>query len=138
MPPLQRTQISVWSNAMRTDSVSPSETKQNRHGYCVKGQRLRITKLFTDAISVSLIAACNQDGFLPHVCSIVDFCDDSNGFVSWVRDYLCPVLGNYTSGEKISVVLGDNVSQHWDARVEKLIRGSSSVLINLPRYSPKW
>eukprot|EP00961_Rhodomonas_salina_P037518 504235-Rhodomonas_salina.1 len=87
-----------------------------RRGYGVKGQRLRITELFTDTISVSLIAACNQDGFLPHECSIVDFGVDSDGFVSWVRDYLCPVLGNYARGEKNSVVLGDNVSQHWDAR----------------------
>ena len=109
-----------------------------RRGYGVKGQRLRITELFTDAISVSLIAACNQDGFLPHACSIVDFGVDSDGFVSWVRDYLCPVLGNYARGEKNSVVLGDNVSQHWDARVEKLIRGRGAVLINLPRYSPEW
>ena len=61
---------------------------------------------------------------------------DSEYFLSWVKDYLCPVLGNYELGEPRSVVFMDNASTHMTEEVEEAIVATGAVIIYGAPYSP--
>ena len=41
---------------------------------------------------------------------------DGDYFLYWIKEYLCPVLGNFEMGEPRSVVLMDNTSAHTHVR----------------------
>ena len=61
---------------------------------------------------------------------------DGDYFLHWVKNYLCPVLGNYEHGEPRSIVYMDNASTHMADEVEDAIRGVGAFLIYGPPYSP--
>jgi len=61
---------------------------------------------------------------------------DTERFISWVEDYLCPNLGNYWNGEKRSIVILDNATIHTDIRVTQLIEAKGAIVIYTSPYSP--
>ena len=92
---------------------------------------------FTTIKSLALLAACNVDGFVIPACYFAEETIDSEAFVAWVRYYLCPCLGNYAMAEPNSVLLLDNVNQHWSPEAIALIRARGTEIIFLPPYSPE-
>ena len=93
-----------------------------------------------------MIAAVNMNGFVDSAVGIAlrDSVDvDSNDgtvnselFVNWVRDYLCPVLGSYEAGKSNSIIIMDNASNHMNRVVKELIEGRGAYLLYMAPYSP--
>ena len=54
---------------------------------------------------------------------------DGDYFLYWIKEYLCPVLGNFEMGEPRSVVLMDNASTHMSEEVEESIAANGAILI---------
>lgn len=77
-------------------------------------------------------------------CQLADETVDTESWTSWVRDRLCPELGNYEKDEDNSIVVLDNVTQHWSQEAIRLITsppsqgGRGAVIIFLPPYSPEF
>jgi len=82
------------------------------------------------------MAACDCGGFVMEACEWILGTMDSDCFVQWVEEGLCPVLGNFVLGEPRSVVVMDNVAQHHDERVRSAIEQTGAEIVYLPRYSP--
>lgn len=119
------------------ESYKRRHEASRRRGFGPRGKVLIRTELFKDDSECSLLAAFNPDGFVPNACKMYRDGIDSDTFVAWVRDYLCPVLGDWRAGQPNSIVVADNVNQHWDPRVEGLIKAEGALLLYLPRYSPE-
>ena len=60
-----------------------------------RGQRVRLHEPFYDDKSLTLLAACNVEGFVMPACYVAEETIDSEAFVAWVGHYLCPRLGKY-------------------------------------------
>ena len=54
---------------------------------------------------------------------------DRDYFLYWVREYLCPILGDYERGEARLVVFIDNASTHMSDEVDNVIRDTGAILI---------
>ena len=101
---------------------------------------------FQSVVRYTLIAAADINGFIVSACHTVlrDTISeegaagtvDGDYFLYWVKNYLCPVLGNYELGEPRSIVYMDNASTHMADEVEDAIRGVGAFLIYGPPYSP--
>ena len=110
----------------------------------MRGRRVRLSEAFYDGQSLTLLAACNVQGFVSDACRVIGETVDSAGFVSWVKHYLCPCLGDYAKQEPNSIVILDNVNQHWSQEAIDLITkpvsegGRGSRLLFLPPYSPEF
>ena len=61
---------------------------------------------------------------------------DGDYFLYWVKEYLCPVLGNYDLGEPRLVVLLDNASTHMAEEVEEAIHAVGAIIIYGAPYCP--
>ena len=96
---------------------------------------VRLHEPFYDDKSLTLLAACNVEGFVMPACYVAEETIDSEAFVAWVRHYLCPCLGNYAMAEPNSVLVLDNVNQHWSPVAMALIRARGTEIIFLPPYS---
>jgi transposase len=93
-----------------------------------------------------LRAAADITGFITSACHRVrrDVISDEGAagtvdaeyFLYWVKEYLCPVLGNYEFGEPRSVVILDNASTHMTEEVEEAITATGAALIYSAPYSP--
>ena len=93
-----------------------------------------------------MIAAADINGFIPCACHTVlrdELSDegaagtvDSEYFIYWVKEYVCPVLGNFEYGDPRSVVLMDNTSTHLGDEVKDAIRETGAILIYGAPYSP--
>lgn len=59
-----------------------------RRGWGAKGERLVHTRTFFDPISVSMVGACNQHGFVPDACFVTEHGVDSDIFVLWVESHV--------------------------------------------------
>ena len=53
-----------------------------------------------------------------------------------MKEYLCPVLGNYELGDPQSVVLMDNASTHMGDEIEKAINDVVAILVYGVPFSP--
>ena len=110
---------------------------RRRRGYGFRGQRICLHEPFYDDKCLTLLAACNLHGFVVPACYVAEETIDSMAFVAWVRHYLCPCLGNYALAEPNSVLVLDNVNQHWSPEAVVLIRGKGTEIVFLPPYSPE-
>ena len=61
---------------------------------------------------------------------------DSDYFLHWVKEHLCPHTGNFARSEPRSVVCMDNTSTHMPEEVEDAIRSCGAILMCGPPYSP--
>ena len=94
-------------------------------------QGVRLKTWFDNVARYTLLVAVDISGFIPAACDTVRRDDISNEgatgtvdgeyFCYWVKEYLCPLLGDYALGEKRSVVLMDNVSTHMSDEIEAAI-----------------
>ena len=110
---------------------------RRRRGYGVRGQRVRLSDPFYDDKNFTLLAACNLNGFVVPACYVAEEKIDTTAFVAWVRHHLCPCLGDFARGEPNSVLVLDNVNQHWSSEALDLIRERGTQVIFLPPYSPE-
>ena len=103
-------------------------------------------KWFQNVVRYTFIDVADINGFIVSACHTVmrDQISeegaagtvDQEYFLYWVKNYLCPVLGNYEHGEPRSVVYMDNASTHMGDEVEDAIRSVGAILIYGPPYSP--
>ena len=94
----------------------------------------------------TLIAAADINGFIEPCCETVDRNEisaegaagtvDREYFTNWVKEKLCPVLGNYERGEPRSVVVLDNASTHMSDEVINSIQATGAYVIYSPPFSP--
>ena len=92
------------------------------------------------------MAAADINSFIPFCCHLVDRNKtsdegaagtvDAEYFLFWVKNFLCPMLGNYAKGEPRSVVFMDNASTHMTAEVEIAIAETGAIWIYGAPYSP--
>jgi len=120
---------------------------RRRRGWAHKNSGgVNMKEWYQSVIRYTLIAAADINGFIPAACHTVvrdETSDegaagtvDSDYFLKWVKDYLCPVLGQYEFGEARSVVFMDNASTHMSEEVEDAINDVGAVLIYGAPYSP--
>ena len=101
---------------------------------------------FKNEVRYTLIAAADVNGFIPSACHTVMRDElseegavgtvDGEYFLYWVKEYLCPMLGDYMLGEPRSVVLMDNASTHMSDDIQRAIEATGAVLIYGAPYSP--
>ena len=97
-------------------------------------------------VRYTLIGAADINGFVKAACLTVDRDEISTEgaagtvnkafFLHWVKEYLCPVLGNFRLKEPRSVVLLDNASTHMSDDVVDAIRSTGAQIIYAAPYSP--
>ena len=105
-----------------------------------------VTAWFENVARYTLIAAANVNGFIPAACHTVkrdELLDegaagtvDGEYFLYWVKEYMCPVLGDYALGEARSVVLVDNASTHMSNEIEMAIAVTGAILVYGAPFSP--
>ena len=61
---------------------------------------------------------------------------DRDAFKDWVRHFLVQNLGNFTRGERRSIVVMDNASTHMDEEVDRMICDAGALLLYTAPYSP--
>jgi len=97
-------------------------------------------------IRYTFIGAANCFGFVVDACeTVMHQCVekqelppvDADRFVEYVRDKLCPVLGNYANEEPNSVAFMDNCSIHLDPRVRQLIEATGAIIVFSAPYCPE-
>ena len=131
------------------ESSRGANEARRRRAWGPRGEDNSFKELFVDETSsYTLLAAADLDGFVPAITELIerkkssDDTDETRGtidterFVLWVRERLCPHLGNALKGEARSVVVMDNASIHQDSRVKDMIEEKGAVLIYCSPYSP--
>ena len=62
---------------------------------------------------------------------------DTERFIEFLRDKLCPIFGLYLVGEPHSVVVMDNCSIDTDSEVTRLIKAYGTRIVHSATYSPE-
>ena len=110
------------------------------------GGGVALKKWFKSEVRYTMITGFNIDGFVRSTVRIYlrdEISDegaagtvDGEKFVDWVKNRLCPVLGDYSKGEANSLVIMDNASTHMSHEVEDLIMAEGAYLLYTAPYSP--
>ena len=110
------------------------------------GGGVRLRKWFKNECQYTMIAGFNVNGFVNSTVGLYprdEISDegaagtvDGDGFKQWVKERLCPVLGNYFEGEKNSLVIMDNASTHMSWEVMEMIEQTGALLLYTAPYSP--
>ena len=119
---------------------------RRRRGWKKRNTDAETTEWFQSCVRYTLMAAADIRGFIVSACHTVlrDQISeegaagtvDGDYFLYWIKEYLCPVLGNFEMGEPRSVVLMDNASTHMSEEVEEAIAATGAILIYAAPYSP--
>ena len=149
---LQAMEIYLQSDAERLITIDETHKDRNaarrRRGWGHKKNTGGVTMKawFENVARYTLLAAADVNGFIPAACHTVlrdEILDegaagtvDGTYFLHWIKEYLCPVLGNYEMGEARSVVLMDNASTHMSDEIEAAIAETGAVLIYGAPFSP--
>ena len=92
--------------------------------------------------------AANIDGFILEACAVIviergnNIADLTRGTVGrerfkiWLRENLLPILGDYSLGEKRSLVLIDSATIQHDDEIIAMIKSTGAEVLYLPPYSP--
>jgi len=134
------------------ESAKDRNSSRRRRSWSKRGQTP-----FRDAYLASasgprytLIAACDLDGFILEACQTVErehgAADrdptrgtvDGERFKLWLKEKLCPVLGNYERCEPRSLVALDNATVHHVDGVVELIEATGAKVIFLAPYAPEY
>lgn len=96
----------------------------------------------------TLIAAVDLNGFIEPACKCVfrkrsaTDADPARGtvdtemFLSWIQNSLCPTLGHSASNQPRSIVVMDNATIHRDDRIQAAIEAVGATVIWTAAYSP--
>ena len=103
-----------------------------------------LKRWFATKARYTMIASLDINGFIDATVDCVLRSDnvnepdtvDEDYFVSWVENFLCPVLGKYSEGEPRLIVVMDNAATHMSQRVGELIRATGAYLVYTASYSP--
>lgn len=107
---------------------------------------IALKRWFRNEIRYTMIAGMNLNGFVDSTIELVIRDEISNEgaagtvdaihFQSWVKEYLCPVLGRYDLDEPNSIVIMDNASTHMSDEVRMMIEETGAYLLYTAPYSP--
>ena len=92
---------------------------------------------FYDDKNFTLLLACNLNDFVVPACYVAEEKIDTAAFVAWVQYHLCPCLGDFARGEPNSVLVLDNVNQHWSSEASDLIRERGTQVIFTTIFRPE-
>ena len=119
---------------------------RRRRGWKKRNSNAETNEWFRSCVRYTMIAAADINGFIPFCCHLVERKEtsdegaagtvDGDYFLWWVKNFLCPKLGNYRNGEERSVVFMDNASTHMTAEVEIAIAATGAEMIYGAPYSP--
>ena len=133
--------------------VFVDETHKDKHGLRRRkawGPRnsggIALRRWFKNEVRYTTIAALDVNGFIESTIDCVLRTNistegasgtvDGEYFEGWVKDYLCPILGDYSKGEACSMVVMNNASTHMDGKVADMIRDTGAYLLYTTPYSP--
>ena len=149
---LQALEIMLQSCPDRLVTIDETHKDRNaarrRRGWGKKGNMDGgvLNEWFQSCVQYTLLAAADVNGFIPAACHTVvrdEISDkgaagtvDGEYFIYWIKNYLCPMLGNYERGEARLVVLMDNASTHMGDEVEAAIAATGAILIYGAPFSP--
>ena len=105
---------------------------------------VKLDRWFRATARYTMLIACNVNGFIIETCQLVhrdEISDegaagtvDRNGFKKWVKHFLLPNLGDFSKGEKNSLIVMDNASTHMDREVKDMINEKGAVLLYTAPY----
>jgi hypothetical protein len=128
------------------ESNKDRKAARRKYGWSRVGTPVNYRSLFNMDTRYTFIGAADCFGFLIPACDIVTHRykekDDhkpvnTERFIEYVKDRLCPILGNYLLGEPHSVVIMDNCSIHTDPEVRRLIEACGARIVYSAPYSPE-
>ena len=107
---------------------------------------VKLDRWFKNTVRYTMIIACNINGFMTKTCQLVERDEisdegaagtvDGEAFKQWVENFLVPSLGDFSKGEKNSIVVMDNASTHMCYKVKDMINAKGAVLLYTAPYSP--
>ena len=105
-----------------------------------------LRKWFRNEVRYTMIAGFNIDGFMQSTVGIFPRDEiseegaagtvDGETFRKWLREKICPKLGDYRKRERNSIVIMDNASTHMGHEVRDMILERGALLIYSAPYSP--
>jgi hypothetical protein len=128
------------------ESNKDRKAARRKYGWSKVGTPVNYRSLFNMDTRYTLIGVADCFGFVIPACDIVlhrykekeeHKPVDTERFIEFVRDKLCPILGNYLLGEPHSVVVMDNCSIHTDPEVTRLIEACGARIVYSAPYSPE-
>ena len=120
---------------------------RRRRGYGRKNNGgLKMEKWFKDIVRYTMIGVADVNGFIPSACKtfLRDEISEEGAagtvtrdvFEEWVKEYLCPILGDYSKGQNRSIVMLDNASTHMSRRVVDMIERTGAKVLYTAPFSP--
>lgn len=128
------------------ESNKDRKAARRKYGWSAEGTPVNYRSLFNMDTRYTLIGAADCFGFVVPACQVVlhKYKEkdehkpvDTERFLLYVKDDLCPSLGNFYRQEPHSVVIMDNCSIHLDPRVKTLIEARGAILIYSAPYCPE-
>ena len=130
-------EISQYSPNMLVFVDETGSTRKDairKFGYSLRGMPCYSTKLLAKGKRVSAIAALSLEGVVDVM--FVHGSVDGDTFANFIERSLLPHLLPFDGINHNSVVVMDNASIHYNARVERLILSVGALLVHLPPYCP--
>jgi len=115
-------------NFIFTDGTGSAPDMTLPYGRSPEGKRVTGTRPVSQGRRIPTIGALSSEG--SEVCMVSEGTPDGAVFLSYVSDFLCPVL------KEGQVVITDNAGDHKVEGVKELIESEGAKLIYLPPYSP--
>ena len=107
---------------------------------------IALKRWFKNEVRYTMIAALDINGFIESSIDCVQRTEissegasgtvDASYFEGWVKNNLCPLLGDFSKGEPRSIVVMDNASTHMDGKVAQMIKDTGAYLLYTAPYSP--
>lgn len=125
--------------------------ERRRRGWGPRGQDNSLDEFFPKrGRRFTMLGACDVQGMVLPACELVEGkrgdedADPSRGtidkdrFLAWLRQRLCPTLGNASRSEPRSVVVMDNATIHHDpeGQIRESIEAMGASLVYTSPYSP--
>ena len=109
---------------------------RGKHGYGLRGKRVKCQKLLVRGERISIIAAMTVRGVLD--MKIVRGSMTGDVFVEFIERQLLPHLCTFNGVSPASVVVLDNCSVHHVPGVQIAIKDVGALVHYLPPYSPDY
>ena len=107
---------------------------------------IALSKWFKNEKRYTMIAGFTVNGFIESSVGIFPRDEitnegaagtvDSEVFQQWLKERICPFLGDYTKNEPNSIVIMDNASTHMSHEVREMIEEKGAYLLYTAPYSP--